>query len=72
MKFTHIIFLFFLLMASCTQQQQSSHIEQQVDQLIDQQIKDKRVEYCKVSVTVKDGQTAITGATVSKTTFDAL
>ncbi len=72
MKFTHIIFLFFLLMASCTQQQQSSHIEQQVDQLIDQQIKDKRVEYCKVSVTLKDGQTAITGATVSKTTFDAL
>ncbi|WP_319228678.1 C40 family peptidase [Draconibacterium orientale] len=59
-------------MASCTQQQQSSHIEQQVDQLIDQQIKDKRVEYCKVSVSVKDGQTTITGATVSKTTFDAL
>ncbi|WP_321995727.1 C40 family peptidase [Draconibacterium orientale] len=59
-------------MASCTQQQQSAHIEQQVDQLIDQQIKDKRVDYCKISVSVKDGQTAITGATVSKTTFDAL
>nr|WP_321357339.1 SH3 domain-containing C40 family peptidase [uncultured Draconibacterium sp.] len=72
MKFTHIIFLFFLVMASCTQQQQSSDIEQQVDQLIDQQIKDKRVEYCKVSVSVNDGKQAITGATVSKTTFEAL
>ena len=59
MKFTYIIFLFFLVMASCTQQQQSSDIEQQVDQLIDQQIKDKRVEYCKVSVSVNDGKTAI-------------
>ncbi|WP_303918249.1 C40 family peptidase [Draconibacterium sediminis] len=72
MKFIHIIFLFFLVMASCTQQQQSSDIEQQIDQLIDQQIKDKRVDYCKISVSFNDGQPAITGATVSKTTFDAL
>nr|WP_321485740.1 C40 family peptidase [uncultured Draconibacterium sp.] len=72
MKFTHIIFLFFLVMASCTQQQQSSELEQQVDQLINQQIKDKRVDYCNVSVAVNNGKPAITGATVSKTTFDAL
>ncbi|QIA07880.1 C40 family peptidase [Draconibacterium halophilum] len=71
MKFIQIIFLLFIVMASCTQQQ-SSEIEQQVDQLIDQQIKDKRLAYCNVEVSDKDGQPAITGATVSKATFDAL
>ena len=71
MKFPQIIFLFFLIMTSCAQQQ-SPEIEQQVDKLIREQIKDKRVEYCKVSVSVNDGQTEITGATVSKTTYDVL
>ena len=71
MKCNLIIILLFSIMISCTQPQ-NPKIQQQVDQLIDQQIKDKRLAYCNVEVVAKDDGLEISGATVSKSTFDAL
>nr|WP_319265770.1 C40 family peptidase [uncultured Draconibacterium sp.] len=71
MKCNLIIILLFSIMTSCTQPQ-NPKIQQQVDQLIDQQIKDKRLAYCNVEVVAKDDGLEISGATVSKSTFDAL
>lgn len=71
MKCTQIIFLVFLIMTSCTHPQHPE-IQQQVDQLIDQQIKDKRLAYCNVELVAKDDGLEISGATVSKSAFDAL
>ena len=71
MKCNLIIILLFSIMTSCTQPQ-NQKIQQQVDQLIDQQIKDKRLAYCNVEVVAKDDGLEISGATVSKSTIDAL